>query len=81
MKNLKKMNYADLYAFKSLVCELLEKWSQEGQVLFQKDDSELNIVDLKVKEKLGIQYQTGFGVLQEINNEVNRRINEFNDKN
>lgn len=73
------MGYADLYAFKNLVNELLEKWSQEGKLLFEKDDSELNIVDLKVKEKLGIQYQKGFGVLQSINNEVNRRIDEFSE--
>ena len=80
MEKLKELSFTELQAFKVLVTDMLEKYSKENAVIGN-DESKLNIIDLKVKEKLGERYMISFDVLSKINKEIERRVDEYMEKN
>ena len=65
MEKLKELSFTELQAFKVLVTDMLEKYSKENAVIGN-DESKLNLIDLKVKEKLGERYMISFDVLSKI---------------
>lgn len=80
MEKLKELSFTELQAFKVLVTDMLEKYSKENAVIGN-DESKLNLIDLKVKEKLGERYMISFDVLSKINKEIERRVDEYMEKN
>ena len=76
-KDINKLKIGELYMLKSMILDLLEKYTNEVSYLLKKKDDEMTQEELNHKTILGAKHQKGVKVLQKINNAVELIINEY----
>lgn len=76
-KDINKLKIGELYMLKSMILDLLEKYTNEVSYLLKKKDDEMTQEELNHKAILGAKHQKGAKVLQKINNAVESIINEY----
>lgn len=76
-KDINKLKIGELYMLKSMILDLLEKYTNEVSYLLKKKDDEMTQEELNHKAILGAKHQKGVKVLQKINNAVELIINEY----
>ena len=77
MKDLTELTYQELYAFRQLINDMLASNSQENRNLVNKSDDELTEDELNLKKLIGARHMKGAHLIVKINDEVNRRVNEY----
>lgn len=77
MARVEDLSFSELSSFKGLLSDMLTKYENDSMPFRGRRDDELNIEETAKLRDLGLKYQQTAKVVQLINNEIKRRVDEY----